>query len=165
MNEKVENLCAVIEKEITTYKELLSLLLKERKLLTAADIENLEKNLKEQEKLFTQVDNLENQRLIILEEMSGEIFGESLENVTINDLFSRIQNSDRLNNLRTELREKVKDIIKINKSNNFLIRNGLAFIEKNIEAFFGTEEKDKLYNPKKFHQKKKQAKNLINWKI
>ncbi|RKY85527.1 hypothetical protein DRQ09_07150 [candidate division KSB1 bacterium] len=165
MKEKIEQLQKVLEEEIVNYKKLLTLLLKERKLLTEANVEVLENNLKEQEKVFTVIDRLECERFSILEELSKEILGDSFENTTIDELFSRIPDSDRLKNIRNRLKELVRDIIKINNNNDFLIRNGLSFIEKNIEAFFGVDGREDLYHPGKFKLKKKNAKNIINWKI
>jgi len=165
MKDKIDHLCSVLEEEIEVHKALLSLLLEERKFLTAADLEELDKNLKKQEKIFSQVDLLENQRLEILQVFLKEIYGDSWETITVDELFSRLEDSDRLTKLRLELKEKIRDIMKINRSNNFLIKNGLTFIEKNIETFFGSDEKEKLYNPRKDKNQKKQVKNLINWKV
>jgi len=165
MKDKIDHLCSVLEEEIEVHKALLSLLLEERKFLTAANLEELDKNLKKQEKIFSQVDLLENQRLEILQVFLKEIYGDSWETITVDELFSRLEDSDRLTKLRLELKEKIRDIMKINRSNNFLIKNGLTFIEKNIETFFGSDEKEKLYNPRKDKNQKKQVKNLINWKV
>ena len=150
----------VIEKEILHNKELLKLLQEEQQVLTSSDIQAIEMNIRDQDHVIGMIKELENSRLGIVSGIAQE-YGLADEEVTFGKIIEAVdgESGEKLHRLREELKAVVMDIAKMNYNNNFLIENGLAFIEENIKVFYGSNEKEHLYG--KEGNKPSEKKNII----
>lgn len=136
----------IIEREIHHNRELLKLLREEQQVLTSSDIQAIEMNIRDQDHVIGMIKNLEDSRLEVVKIIAQE-YSIQDENVTFNMIIDAAGSdySERLRILKEELTSVVMDIAKINMNNNYLIENGLAFIEENIKVFYGANEKELLY--------------------
>ena len=150
----------IIEKEIHHNKELLKLLQEEQQVLTSSDIHAIEINIRDQDHVIGVIKELEDSRMGVVKEIAQE-YGLADEDVTFSKIIEVFdgESTDKLHKLREELKSVVMDIAKLNFNNNFLIENGLAFIEENIKVFYGVNEKELLYG--KGGNKPNEKKNMI----
>lgn len=136
----------IVEKEIYHNKELLKLLLDEQQVLISSDIQAIEANIRDQDHVIRMIKELENSRIEIVKDIAGE-YGIEDDDVTFSKIIEIADEEyhDKLHRLREELKSVVMDIAKLNMNNNFLIENGLAFVEENIRVFYMGDKKEHLY--------------------
>lgn len=166
MIEKVKEVFNKIENEIGLHKELLNLLNKEQGILVNLKFENLEENLISQLDLVEKIKIEEDERLKLVAELS-EISDKDLEKMNIDEMLNMVEDEEEKGKLiysRDQLRELLKDIKKINESNDFLIRNSLSFIEKNIKIMLEGTDKEQFYGDTNKRKKTAHGK-VLDWKV
>lgn len=148
LEKHVQALSAIIEKEYEQYKRVFDLVRQEQKILVNADIDALEGNLREQQAIICTINKLEVKRLREIE-IIGVYLGVAPEKLKISNIAQNTPGelSRNLTDIERKFKSVLQEILKINKSNKFLINNSLQFIDKNIQVFFGTVEDKGLYSP------------------
>lgn len=166
LDKHVESLAGILDKEYKLYKQVLDLVMNEQRTLVNVDMEGLEENLQKQQKLQAKISKLEAKRI---EEL--EVIG-----IFLGSLPERLRLSAIAQNVEPELGEKlvtqgehfksiISEILRLNKSNKYLIDRSLQFIEKNVQAFFGAIEDKGLYNPKiQKPAAKADTRRMVDWK-
>ena len=146
MEENLDNLIIIVEKEINYNIQLRDLLLQEQEILVSSDASALESVIKEQDYVIINIKKLEE----IRKEYIGKILkntGISERSITFNDIIQIVDDeySDKLYRLAEEFKSVAKYIIKLNENNRYLIETGLEFLEENIKVFYGANEKELFY--------------------
>ena len=148
LEKHVHALSVIIEKEYEQYKRVFDLVRQEQKILVNADIDALEGNLREQQEIIRTINKLEAKRLREIE-VIGVYLGVVPEKLKISNIAQNTPGelSRNLTDIERKFKSVLQEILKINKSNKFLINSSLQFIDKNIQVFFGTVEDKGLYSP------------------
>ena len=138
----------IIEKEYTQYKRVYELIKNEQNILVNADLKQLEENLREQHTILGIINKLEVQRLQELE-VVGIYVGQPPNTLKINTIVSMIPGPQtaRLGEIEKKFKIIIQEILKLNKSNEYLINRSLQFIDQHVQVFFGAVEDKGMYRP------------------
>ena len=159
VSNSINEFTEIVEKEIHHNKELLNLLVEEQRVITSGNIQAIEMNIRDQDHVIGLIRKLEESRMNAVKDIVNE-YDIREDEITFKKIIDvvGVENSGKLHLLMDELKSVVKDIVKVNQNNSFLIGNGLAFIEENVKVFFGVNEKELLYG--KEGNKQKEKKNM-----
>lgn len=162
LEKHVQALSDIIEKEYEQYKRVFELVRQEQNILVNADIDALEKNLQEQQAIMCTINKLEAKRLREIE-VIGIYLGVTPEKLKISNIAQNAPGelSQNLTDIERKFKSVLQEIIKINKSNKFLINRSMQFIDKNIQVFFGTVEDKGLYSPENAAVRASSKKNYL----
>ena len=166
LEKHVQALLEIIEKEYGQYKRIFELVKQEQSVLVNADISGLEKNMREQQTFLSGINKLEEKRLQELE-VIGIYLGTVPEQLKFAAIADNVPGdlSQAIIELERNFKSVIQEILKINKSNNFLINRSLQFIDKNVQAFFGAMEDKGVYSPDTSTAKAvSKTKNMVDWK-
>ena len=158
MEENLNNLIAIVGKEINYNTQLRDLLLQEQEILMSSDAAAIEANIKEQDYVIENIKKLEEKRKeYVVEILKNNNISE--KNITFKDIIQVVDSeySDKLYKLAEEFKSVVINIIKLNENNKYMIETGLEFLEENIKVFYGANEKELFY--KKGGNKRKEKGN------
>lgn len=141
-------LTGVLEKEYEQYRRIFELVKQEQTVLANADINGLEENLRNQQVLIQAINKLESKRLQELK-VIGVYLEAVPEKLKLSTIVENVPEdlSQQLVDLERKFKSVLQEILKINKSNKFLINRSLQFIDKNIQVFFGAMEEKGVYTP------------------
>ena len=167
IEETINNLIDIIEKEIKYNFQLLELLIQEQKILISSDVTAVEKNVEEQDYLIGNIKRLEEIRIENVNKIS-EIYGKSDKDLKFSEIIELVNEeyADKLSVIMEKLKSVVENITKININNKYLIESGLEFLEENVKVFYGANEKELFY--KKGGKKKKEKgsiKRIVDRKV
>jgi hypothetical protein len=115
--------------------------------------------------MMDKINNLETKRQQELEVLAIYL-GTTPETLKISFIASKVPNDYgvELSEKEKKFKSLIDEILKLNRSNQFLINNSLQFLDKNIQVFFGAMEQNKgIYkNPKTKSVSKTPQKRLLN---
>jgi len=165
LEKHVKKLSEIIEKEYTLYKEVFKLVKEEQTVIVNADLDSLTANLRKQQIMMDKINKLETKRLQELEVLAIYL-GTTPENLKISYIASKTPGECgvELSEKETKFKSLIEEILKLNRSNQFLINNSLQFLDKNIQVFFGAIDTNKgIYkNPKTKSVAEAPRKRLLN---
>ncbi len=123
----LEELLALLKKEIILYHELAAILKKEEQSILELSLEKLHETVKEKETCVLKLRILEEQRSILLERISRQVCLPSAES-TLSNLIKTIGEpyGSRLNVCYTNLKELAATVSKVNKENGRFVEHSLA---------------------------------------
>ena len=166
MLEQVKRLTEILEKEISLHSGLLKLLKEEQTILVDLQFENLEENLLSQFDCVEQIKIQEEGRIKLVDEIkdtAGNGNGEMNVDLIL-ELVEDEREKEKLSYAKDRLKELLRDINKINDSNDFLIKNSLSFIEKNIKLILEGTDKEQFYGETNKKKKNVHGK-VLDWKV
>ncbi|MFC1556559.1 flagellar protein FlgN [candidate division KSB1 bacterium] len=166
LEKHVVSMADILEREYELYQSVYDLIKKEQRILVSADIEDLEDNLNRQKILTEKINKLESKRVEELE-VIGIYLGTLPEDLKLAAIAQHVEPELSARLLRHEklFKSVLQEILKLNKSNKFLITRSLQFIEKNIQVFFGAIEEKGLYdNVTKKKSTSSTRTRMVDWK-
>jgi len=166
MIDKIKVISEIINKEIELHKDLLKLLQEEQNILVNQKFENLEANLLGQLDIIEQIKIDEDKRIKAVNEISEEI-GSDTEEIDVDTILEHIENENEKEQLfrsKEYLKELLRNIKRINDGNDFLIKNSLSFLEKNIKVLLKGTDKEEFYD-KSNNKKKDVHGKVFDWKV
>lgn len=139
MNEKWEELLAVLSQMLSIYQAILTLSQQKKRILVAAKSQELETVTKREEVLILQVGKLEERRENLVRQLMV-LHGMELRKNSLEEL-GKIAAPiivEKLELFRQEFGKVMKDIGALNKLNTDLIKQALGFINYNINLLSQT---------------------------
>ncbi len=165
MDNLINELTDVLEKEAALYNELLSISRRKTPVLVEGKVAELENITKEEQSLVLQLSELENRREKLMEEVSGKMSIKP-ENLTVTELVKHVGNrqGERLDKVRKHILDVIEELRSTNQLNAELVRNSLDFINFSLNLITSFEGEGNTYNggAKKSGSK---AKSLFDLKI
>lgn len=139
MNEKWEELLAVLGKMLSIYQAILRLSRQKYEILVAAKSQELTKVTEQEEILILQIGKLEEYRESLVAELMA-LHGIEEGKFSFNALNKIAQPAvvERMESLRKDFGEVMKEIGPLNKLNTELIQQALGFINYNINILSQT---------------------------
>jgi Trp operon repressor len=125
----LNDLCDLLQRECDTYRSLLSLLQKERKIVVDCSIEDLIQTNKEKENLVLKIRILEQSRQALLEKIA-EKMGVSPAELNLSNLEKRIKQPfvSTLRTLRSNLSAILQSIHDVNEENRVFLQHSVDFV-------------------------------------
>jgi hypothetical protein len=166
LEKHITSLSEIIEKEYNQYKRVYELVKNEQNILVNADLKRLEDNLREQQTIVNIINKLETQRLQELE-IIGIYLGQSSKTLKISSIISMTAGPQavRLSEIEKKFKLIIQEILKLNKSNEFLINRSMQFIDQHILVFFGALEDKGIYRPGVQSQQTPKTSCLVDRKV
>lgn len=149
----IKELLQILKKEVQSLNTVSELLILEEKSLIDFDIKSLSEHIEKQEDVYSSIACLEKSRKDVLEKI-GEKTGVEPETLCVSKLSEMIDNPLRkqLAETRHVLDTVYADINLKKTSNTMLIRQGIMFVESDIDiilrAFGKTEPEKPVYSSK-----------------
>lgn len=164
LEKHIKKLSKILGGQYNLYGKVFDLIKAETNILINANLDALTGNLQMQQVFLAQINKLEKNRIEEMEIISiflgANPVGLKLAYVAANapGEYSKILSSQEV-----KFKSLMEEIIKLNKSNKFLINNSLQYLDKNIQAFFGCIKETGLYSkPNRSLKKKKMASSLLD---
>src|ERR1700722_4550092 len=141
-----KNLEEVLEDEIKVYRVLLDLVRREKEVLIAAKIPELEENNRAKETMILKIRGLERQREKTARELATEV-GSNTENPRLLEIASKMLDpeSSRLRSIHSTLDLLVKRIKELNSANEELIQSSLKAVNGALGAIKQTLQPKTTY--------------------
>lgn len=138
----VENIDGLVK----VYRSLLEVVRKEKDILVAAKLDDLNENNKAKDAMLVRIRSLENTRMKLARDLA-QMVGGDLEAPRLLDLATRvdIDRAQRLRNLHSVLDLLVKRVSEVNKQNEELVRSALSSITGAMEAIRDTLQEKPTY--------------------
>jgi len=164
MNEIIEELIAVIAKEIEAFEELLKTLREKQRAIVEGEVQKLNNSVENEVRLARETKHLEVERIEQSQRIAEKL---ALENITpkLSEIIENVEHSyaQRLTEQRQLLRDRVSEIQILNKKNQYLLNYSLSFIEQTMDMLFAGNESKNIY--KKDGKLKKEVKQVIDRSI
>jgi flagellar biosynthesis/type III secretory pathway chaperone len=142
----IDNMDQLIE----VHDALLELGLQKKEILIANHTDRLNQIVLKEIKLVKKIETLEIQRITAIGSFLLTRGYNSNPKITISDLVKvifKIEEKQRLQLAQQTLLHKVHDLQQVNKLNQQLIKQSLAFIDYSIDLMTGSPSDDLFYNP------------------
>lgn len=148
LTDTFKNLEGVLEDEIRVYRSLLDLVRKEKDILIAAKISELEENNKAKEAFIFRIKALEKLRERYARELATKV-GAPAETPRLLEIANRMQDPEaaKLRAIHSTLDLLIKRIKEINSSNEDLIQASLKMVNGALGAIRDTLEPKQTYAP------------------
>ncbi|MCG8606985.1 flagellar protein FlgN [bacterium] len=146
MERIIEELIAVIAKEIEAFDELLQTLRKKQRAVVEGAVERLNKSVEEEGKLANQTKALEAERIERTQKLAQELEMENA-NPKLSEIIEKVEEkyAQRLTEQRELLRSVVQNIQNLNKSNQYLLNYSLNHIEKSMQILLSGHDAVSVY--------------------
>jgi len=163
MESIIEELIAIISREIEAFNKLLEALHSKQRAIVEGEIDRLNESVREEHALASQTKSLEVERLETARELAKELSLDNL-NPKLTEIIAKVEQkyAQRLQEQRDLLRALIDKIQHLNKSNQFLLDYSLRFIEKSMELLLNGEEKASLYKADGKLSKELQKNKLVD---
>lgn len=138
-----------LDQQVKVYRALLEVVRKERDVLVAAEIEQLNENNKAKEAILVKVRALDAARIKLAHDLAQAV-GADAAQPRLLEIASKInlQEGDRLRVLHSTLELLVKRLSEINKGNETLVKAALQNVTGAIESIKGTLQAKPTYGKK-----------------
>lgn len=166
LDKHVRSLTDILEEEYSHYNDVFRLIKDEQSVLVNAKLDELEKNLYEQQKIVEKINKFEIKRLEILNVIAIYL-GTVPEKLKMSFIAQQVdaELSEKLLKLETQFKSVLQEIMKLNRTNKFLINKSLHFIKENVQVFFGAIEEKGMYSPgEKKNLNIPSSKRMVDWK-
>ena len=142
----LEELTAVMSKEIEAFNELLATLHEKQRAIVEGEIEQLNKSVQDEGKLARETRALEEERVERTRALAKKLDIKNL-NPRLSEIIQKVekQYARRLQEQRDLLRSLVQKIHNLNQSNQFLLNYSLKFIEKTMEILLNGSDRASMY--------------------
>ena len=142
----LEELTAVMSKEIEAFNELLATLHEKQRAIVEGEIEQLNKSVQDEGKLARETRALEEERVERTRALAKKLDIKNL-NPRLSEIIQKVekQYARRLQEQRDLLRSLVQKIHNLNQSNQFLLSYSLKFIEKTMEILLNGSDRASMY--------------------
>ena len=146
MDQLVVRLIDIIEKEVSTFEQLLEMLQHQQKALVTHAVDEIEAAVDQQHSLADQTSILENARVLVVEELA-EALSVDPKTLTISRLLEFMPSSDaeRLTWMRESLVDIQDQIAETNRHNTLLIKQSLKYVDKTMQILSGGEDSSGAY--------------------
>lgn len=157
-----EKLYKILSEEYRVYEELQSLATKKQTALIENELEELAGIVEAETELMDNVDNLEEARLQLLEDIA-ESFTEPADELSFGDLLEELpeEKQDKFSDLREELLELIEELNALNEGNRQLLMEALKFNEFSLKTVIGAEN-NQTYSTGGKSSKKDKSNRIIN---
>ena len=149
VNEITVSLITTLEEQIRVYRHLLDCVRKEKEILVAANLDELNENNRTKEALLIRVRALEAQRLELAAKVSQEL-GINSEEPRLLEIARHLgsDHADKLRNIHSVLELLLKRVQEFNKQNESLVQAALSNITGAMNAIKGTLADKATYQKK-----------------
>jgi flagellar biosynthesis/type III secretory pathway chaperone len=129
------DLLECIENLVKVYRALLDVVRKEKEILVASKLDELNENNKAKDAMLIRIRSLENQRMKCALDLAKHV-GADIEQPRLMDIANHCDGrwSDRLRNMHSVLDLLVKRVAEVNKHNEELVQTALSNITGAMEA-------------------------------
>jgi len=161
MEKIIEELIAIIAKEIEAFNKLLATLHEKQRAIVEGEIDRLNKTVQDESKLADKTKELEANRIERSQELALELSLDNL-NPKLSEIIEKVEEkyAQRLSEQRELLRSLIEKIQNLNKNNQYLLNYSLKFIEKSMEALLNGDATVSFYREDGEIVKHKQSKVL-----
>lgn len=141
MNRLYKNLVNLLDQKIALYREFISVLRKEWKIVTEYSLERLEEIIKKKETLIFKLQALEESRVAVIRSLAESI-GASPGDLTLKKLISARRDplNPKLAESRKRLMEQIEIIRELNERNAVLIDRSSLSLEKSLAFIHRADE-------------------------
>ncbi len=142
MSSEIDNLIRNLDRHINNLEQVESVLLEQRDLLTADDVEGLKQNLLTQGDLISQAKCIESERGRLIQDYLLQI-GKGGGEPTLRDLIEHIDPSctGTLKKLRSDLKGAIERIDWLREQNEDFIRRSLDLINDTVRLYYNTDNR------------------------
>jgi len=142
------DLVECLESLVKIYRSLLEVVRKEKDILVASKLDELNENNKSKDAMLVRIRSLENQRMKCARDLASAI-GADVEQPRLLDIanFSNIGWSDRLRNMHSVLELLIKRVAEVNKQSEELVQSALNNITGAMEAIRDGLKPKPVYGP------------------
>ncbi|MFP3153736.1 flagellar protein FlgN [Lachnospiraceae bacterium ZAX-1] len=134
----MEDLLVVLEKENSEYGHLVELSVRKRQIIIDGDVPSLEKITSEEQDIASDIKNIENKRLEIMNDIAI-VLSKDPEELTLTNMIAFLnkqpKEQQRLMELQSKLRDTLKQMAGINQQNEALIKQSLEMVEFDLTLF------------------------------
>lgn len=130
-----EDLCECLDNLVKVYRSLLDVVRREKDILVASKLDELNENNKAKDAMLIRIRSLENQRMKHARDVAQAV-GADVENPRLLDIAVHCDPkwSDRLRNMHSVLDLLVRRVAEVNKQNEELVQAALSNITGAMEA-------------------------------
>jgi hypothetical protein len=134
----MDDLTQVLENETVEYKELIQLSENLREALIASDVASVERLTAAQEEVSNRIQSFETKRARIMGDMAT-VLNKKPEELKVSMLEETLANQpqarDRLATVRTNLKQTMDELKRINQTNQTLLRQSMELLEFDLNLF------------------------------
>jgi hypothetical protein len=134
----MDDLTQVLENETVEYKELIQLSENLREALIASDVASVERLTAAQEEVSNRIQSCETKRARIMGDMAT-VLNKKPEELKVSMLEETLANQpqarDRLATVRTNLKQTMDELKRINQTNQTLLRQSMELLEFDLNLF------------------------------
>lgn len=153
----IEKFCEILSEQLSVHEKLLTLSEEKREVLIKGSLPGLEKILKEEHKLIQEAQYLEKDRHAMILQLAENLKVDSSQ-LTISFLLDVVKDdpiNNRINKLKTNLGEVLKELTQVNELNAKLLQQSLEYIQTTMETITDDPDQEIVYsNPIKSNAKK-----------
>lgn len=145
MDDIIEDLIAIIQREIDAFNELLETLREKQKAIVEGEVSRLNTSVQNETRVTSETKQIEAERIERSKELARELNLEGKGGAApkLSEIIEVVEEkyAERLSEQREFLRSLIQRVQYVNKSNQFLLDHSIKFVEQNIELLIGTAEK------------------------
>jgi len=133
MGDILEDLSAVLEREIDSYSDLLEAARSEQQAIIYGKLKELKLAIEAEENLIASTRALDEVRQNVVALIAKHI-GCDDTNLTLKEIIERVEpeHREKLNSLRNDLQKVTKDLESVNRANAQLIKSSIEFINETV---------------------------------
>lgn len=148
--DKLDALVTVLEEQIKVYRHLLEVVRKEKEILVAANLDDLNENNRTKEAMLIKVRGLETQRLAHAHEVYLALGLEGGENARLLEIARHVpeEQADKLRNIHSVLDLLLRRVQEYNRQNETLVNSALQNITGAMKEIKSTLEEKPTYQKK-----------------
>jgi flagellar biosynthesis/type III secretory pathway chaperone len=147
MDDIIEDLIAIIQREIDAFDELLDTLREKQRAIVEGEVGRLNSSVRNETRVTSETRQLEAERIERSKELARELnlVGRAGVSPKLSEIIEVVEEkyAERLSEQRELLRSLIHKVQYVNKSNQFLLDYSIKFVEQNIELLLGAAEKGK----------------------
>lgn len=147
MDDIIEDLIAIIQREVDAFNELLDTLREKQQAIVEGEVSRLNSSVQNETRVTSETKHLEAERIERSRELAKELNmpRQVGANPKLSEIIDAVEEkyAERLREQRELLRSLIQKVQYVNKSNQFLLDYSIKFVEQNIELLLGTAEKGK----------------------
>lgn len=134
----MENLLNVLEKENSEYEHLIELSTRKRQVIIDANIPGLEEITSMEQDVTSNIKNLENKRIEVINDMAI-VLSKDANELTLTNMIAFLNKQPneqvKLIDIRDRLKDTMQRMAEINKQNEILLHHALEMVEFDLTLF------------------------------
>ena len=148
MNEIIQELITILDKELALYRRLLHLLREEKKIMVDYSIDDLGRSNMEKETIGLKLRLLEESRMMLMQRLSPH-FDKEPEEITLADLCAKAGEpmASEIDARRTALKAQIGEVRELNERNRALALHSLSHIQGMINLIRALNAGSPTYEP------------------